>query len=200
MDHNRSTALDWAHRRSCLRPRDTGKADRMIRTMSKRVLLLGAFGVVALPAATTGASSAHASMCATLVDHAHVVRAKGRGSLVHKRASHRVELVLLHVSRSAFRLALAGSNSCRVDLVRFEHRWRSAQYQLHARLRSSSGSWEIRVSFLHYDAARHLLRIRGRLEDHELTSRPPGKSIPSQADNATEIVYASNFIPFDSSF
>ena len=200
MDHNRSTALDWAHRRSCLRSRDIEKAGRTIRTISMRALLLGAFGVFALPAAATGTSSAQASTCPTLVDHAHVVRAKGRGSLVHKRASHRVELVLLHASRSAFRLALAGSNSCRVDLVRFEHRWRSAKYQLHARLRSSSGSWEIRVSFLHYDAARHLLRIRGRLEDHELTSRPPGKSIPSQADNATEIVYASNFIPFDSSF
>ncbi len=139
-------------------------------------------------------------MCPMRVDRAHVVRAKGRASLVHRLPGHRVALVLLHVSRSALRLAIAGRGSCRVDLVRFEQRWKSSPYSLHARLRSPAGSWEIRVGFVHYDAARQLLRIRGRLEDHERTSHPADKSIPSQADNATEIVYASTFVPFDSSF
>jgi hypothetical protein len=165
-----------------------------------RALLLYVFGVLALPGAATGASSAPTGMCPTRVDRAHVVRAKGRGSLVHRRAGHRVELVLLHVSRSAFRLAIAGRGSCRVDLLRFEQRWKSAPYELHARLRSPAGSWEIRVGFVHYDAARHLLRVRGRLEDHEVASHPAHHPIPSQIDNSTEVVYASTFVPFDSSF
>ncbi len=165
-----------------------------------RGLLLCVLGFLALPAVASSASSGQTRMCATGLDRAHAVRAKGHGSLVYRRTGHRVELVLLHVSRSALRLAIAGHGSCRVDLARFEHRWKRAPYELHARLRRPGGSWEIRVGFMHYDAARHLLRIRGRLEDHEVVSRPAGKYIPSQEDNSTEVVYASTYVPFDSSF
>ncbi|MDQ6820370.1 MAG: hypothetical protein M3076_08565 [Actinomycetota bacterium] len=165
-----------------------------------RAWLICILGGLALLGAATSASSAQKGMCQRRVDRAHVVRATGGGSLVHRRAAHRVELVLLHVSRSALRLAIAGHGSCRVDLAGFEQRWKSGRYQLHARLRSAGGSWEIRVGFVHYDAARHLLRVRGRVEDHEVTGHPTNSFIPSQANDSTEIVYASTFVPFDSSF
>jgi hypothetical protein len=165
-----------------------------------RALLLCALGVLVVPGAVTSASSAQTRGCPTSVDRAHLVRATGRGSLVGRRTGHRVQLVLLHVSRSAFRVAIAGRHSCRVDLVRFEHRWKSAPYQLHARLQGPAGSWEIRVAFEHYDAARHVLRARGLLEDHCVASCRETSAIASQADNSTEIVYASTFVPFDSSF
>jgi hypothetical protein len=196
-----STAIAVDHRRSGVRARSAGVPPGVtLRIVLMRALLLCVVGVLTLLGSTTSASSAGTGMCPRRVDHAHVVRAKGSASLVHGRSGHRVELVLLYVNRSALRLRVAGHGSCGVDLVAFERRWKSAPYQLHARLRSPTGSWEVRVGFVHYDAARHLLRVRGRLEDHEVTGHPPEKLIPAQQDNSTEIVYASTFVPFDSSF
>src|SRR5665213_3731018 len=105
-----------------------------------RPWLLCASAVLALLGVATSASSAQTSGCLASVDRAHVVRASGRVSLVHRRSGDRVELVLLHVSRSALRVAIAGKRSCGVDLVRFEHRWKGTPYELHARLRSPAGS------------------------------------------------------------
>jgi hypothetical protein len=164
-----------------------------------RALLICVGALLALPGAATTASSAQTGGCPSRADRAHVVRAIGHAGLIHRRTGHRVEIVLLGVSRSGVRLAIARRGSCRVDLVRFEQRWKSAPYQLHARLRSAAGSWEIRVGFVHYDAARHLLRARGLLEDHEVADQVNDASA-SQMNNSTEIVYASTFVPFDSSF
>lgn len=165
-----------------------------------RIAVLATVGSLALAGVMTSASSAHTGPCATRVDRTHVIRVRGHVSVVHRISGHRVELVLLHASRFALRLDIAGPDSCRVDLVRFERRWRSAPYELHARLRTPAGSWEIRVTFEHYDTARDLLRVRGILEDHEVTARAARTAFASQQNDATEIVYASDFIPFDSSF
>lgn len=151
-------------------------------------------------AVPAGAPSLNTQGCATSLDRAHMLRTRSRGRVVIRRTGDLMELALHQVGRYATRLAVSRHDSCHVDLVRFEHRWQSAIRELHARLRSPTGSWEIRVTFVHYDAARHILTARGHLEDHEVSSRAAAVCNTGQACNPTEIVYASNFIPFDSSF
>ena len=158
---------------------------RRLLIVSSCVLLLAAM-LVPGSGAATGAS------CPARVDGKHVVRVRSDASLVHDRSGNRKELVVRHVGRFGQRLARAGGASCRVDLDAFAGHWTKVRTELHARLTNGSGSWAIRVRFVDYDAERHVLRARGELED----SRAGGR----QMNNATELVYASTFVPFDSSF
>ena len=154
---------------------------------------VGLTAALLLTVSFSGGSPTQAAGCKTKIDSKHVLRASGTTSVVKTRKSKRKELVLRGVTPSALRDSLDGeSSTCSVDLNRFERHWKKLRYDLHAQLRSPSGKWAIKVSSIDYDPVKHTLRARGRLVGK--------RAVPRQIDPSTEIVYASTFVPFDSSF
>jgi hypothetical protein len=158
--------------------------------MRRPAAALVLLGLALLPG---GPATASGGDCPTRVDDDHALRASGSSARVRTRPNGHKVLVLRDVGPSGRRVSVEdGDAVCAVRLARFEKHWTRLTYELHARLRGPSGSWAVRVRFVDYDPDRRVLRARGRLTDH--------RSAPRQTDPSWEIVYASTFVPFDSSF
>ena len=145
---------------------------------------------VVVAMAATGAQASSKKPCTPVVDKNHIVRATGAKAFVKEIKGGMRELVVRGVGSSAARHALDDETECKIDLDRFEHGFRVSPRELHARL----GHVAVRVTSFDYDAATHTLRAKGRIE-HE-----PHAAHAAQMDSSTEIVFASTFVPFDSSF
>jgi hypothetical protein len=150
--------------------------------MARFLALLGACSCATALAPTTAASGCSGAH----VDDGHVLKAQGASVRVRALDRGRKVIVLRGVPGKAVRRELDGGETCKVGLDRFEGRWKRLGYELHARL----GRHAIRVTAVHYDPERRVLRTRGRVE----------RSGPRQTVDSTLIVYASTFVPFDSSF
>lgn len=127
--------------------------------------------------------------CVPHVKDGHVVRAAGTKHFVKEQKGGIRELVVRGVEPTAALHELEEETGCDIELEAFEQRFRSSPYELHARV----GRHAIRVRSFTYDPGTKTLRTKGKLE------REP-RSAPRQTMNVTQIVYASTFIPFDSSF
>jgi hypothetical protein len=123
---------------------------------------------------------------AVRVDDAHSLRATGTEVHVRVRDGGRKVIVLRGVPAAAVRHALDDGSTCTVGLERFEGHFRRVAYELHARV----GRHAIRVRSVEYDGDRRVLRVRGRAE----------RAAARQSDTSTIIIFASTFVPFDSSF
>lgn len=144
-----------------------------------------------LASLTAAAVLAAAPACHPHVSDGHVVRAEGSNSFVKAAKGGIRELVVRGVDPSAARHAIEEESRCEVELEAFEQHFRTTPYKLHARV----GRHAIRVRSLDYDPETKTLRTRGKLE------RTPKRTRASISDaTPTQIVYASTFIPFDSSF
>ncbi|MEI2702884.1 MAG: hypothetical protein V9E83_10840 [Baekduia sp.] len=152
-----------------------------------QVTLATAIAILAVAGADAPASAPPA--CTPHVDRNHVVRAKGAKGFVKSTKGGARELVVRGVGPTGARQAIDDETGCDVDLDRFEHGFRTSPRELHARM----GRVAVRVTSFDYDAASGTLRTKGRIE-HARAAQA------AQMVNSTEIVYASTFIPFDSSF
>ena len=151
-------------------------------------------GVLASLPATAGA----ATSCVPHVDRTHTVHAGGVKGFVKATKGGIRELVVRGVGPSAARRAVDDETRCDIDLEAFEQRFRAHPHKLHARL----GKLAVRVTSVDYDPAAGTLRTKGRIERGPRAARAAGTAscVPSSAPCPTVIVYASTFIPFDSSF
>ncbi len=146
---------------------------------------LTAFAAAALMAATPA--------CAPHVEDGHAVIATGTKAFVkEKKGGHR-ELVVRGVEPTAIRRALEEETGCDIDLEAFEAHFRASPHELHARL----GHHAIRVTSFDYEPGTKTLRTKGKLQREP---KRAAQSKPRQTLNQTELIYASTFIPFDSSF
>lgn len=136
---------------------------------------------------------ATAPACVPHVKDGHVVRATGTKAFVKAQKGGVRELVVRGVDPAAELRELEEESGCKIDLEEFEQRFRRAPHELHARV----GRHAVRVKSFTYDRETKTLRTKGTLErEPKRTSR----STTRQALNLTQVVYASTFIPFDSSF
>ena len=144
-------------------------------------------------AATAGAHAAASTknQWHTRVDKTHRVHANGAKGFVKVTKGGVRELVMRGVGPSAARRTLSGRTQCAVDLERFEERFRTAPHELHARLDGIA----VRVTSVEYDADSSTLRAKGKIEH-----APQGAAQAAQKVDKTSVVFASTFIPFDSSF
>ncbi len=160
-------------------------AQRGVVTADHRSMSLTAFAAAALMAATPA--------CAPHVQDGHAVVATGAKAFVkEKKGGHR-ELVVRGVEPTAVRRVLEEKTGCDIDLEAFEAHFRAAPHELHARL----GRHAIRVRSFDYEPETKTLRTKGKLQREP---KDTSQSSPRQQTNLTAIVYASTFIPFDSSF
>lgn len=145
-----------------------------------------------LPSLAAAAVLAAAPACPPHVADGHVVRAAGSHAFVKATKGGIRELVVRGVEPSAARHAVeAETTRCDVELKAFVEHFRTKPHVLHARL----GRHAIRVQRLDYDPETKTLRTHGKLQ------RTPKRTRAAlRASTVTEIVYASTFIPFDSSF
>lgn len=146
---------------------------------------LSAFAAAVLLAATPA--------CVPHVKDGHRVRASGANAFVKEQRGGGRELVVRGVEPKATLQALEDETGCEIDLQEFAHRFRSSPYELHARVRRHA----IRVESFSYDPETKTLRAKGR---HERGPKRKRRSTPRQSMNVTQLVFASVFIPFDSSF
>lgn len=148
---------------------------------------------MALSALAAAVLMAATPACVPQVKDGHVVRATGAKAFVKAQKGGIRELVVRGVDPAAELRELEAETGCKIDLEEFEQRFRRMPHELHARV----GRHAIRVTALRYDLETKTLRTKGKLErEPKRTSR----STTRQALNSTQIVYASTFIPFDSSF
>lgn len=146
---------------------------------------LTAFAAAALMAAAPG--------CAPHTQDGHAVLATGTKAFVkEKKGGHR-ELVMRGVEPTAIRRMLREKSGCNIDLEAFEAHFRATPHELHARL----GRHAIRVTSFDYEPGTKTLRTKGKLQRGP---KRASQSRPRQTPNMTEIVYASTYVPFDSSF
>lgn len=131
--------------------------------------------------------------CVPKVDDGHVVRAAGTTSFVKEQKGGIRELVVRGVEPEAALHKLEEETGCKIKLEEFEQRFRRTPHELHARV----GRHAVRVRSFDYDPATKTLRTKGKLEREP---KRESQSAPRQAPNITQIVFASTFIPFDSSF
>jgi hypothetical protein len=148
---------------------------------------------MALSAFAAAAIMAAAPACVPHVKDGHVVRATGTKSFVKAKKGGARELVVRGVEPTAVRRVIEEDTGCDIDLEEFEQRFLRAPYELHARVRRHA----ILVQSFTYDAAAKTLRVQGR---HEREPKREQRSAPRQTLSATQLVFASTFIPFDSSF
>lgn len=146
-----------------------------------------------LPAFAAAVLLAATPACVPHVKDNHRVRAAGVTAFVKEQRGGGRELVVRGVEPKATLQALEDETGCEIDLQEFAQRFRSAPYELHARVRRHP----IRVESFAYDADTKTLRVKGR---HERGPKRTHHSAPRQAADATLLVFASTFIPFDSSF
>lgn len=139
------------------------------------------------------ALAASSPACPPVVADGHHVRATGASHFVKaKKGGHR-EIVVRGVDPAAVRQHVEDETGCEFELAAFVDAFRAAPHELHARV----GRHAIRVREISYDPATMTLRTKGRLERDPKAKR---RASARQAANATMVVYASTFIPFDSSF
>lgn len=148
---------------------------------------------MSLTALAAAALMAATPACAPHTQDGHAVVATGTTAFVKERKGGHREFVVRGVEPTAIRRALEEKTGCDIDLEAFEAHFRATPQELHARL----GRHAIRVRSLDYDPGTKTLRTKGKLQREP---KRASKSRPRQTLDATELVYASTFIPFDSSF
>lgn len=147
-----------------------------------------------LPSLAAAILLAATPACDPRLGDGHVVRAEGAKAFVkEQRGGHR-EIVVRGVGPTARRHDSSDDEDagCEIELAAFRQHFHAEPYALHARL----GRHAIRVRAIDYDPATETLRTKGRLERTPKAAR----STLRQSQNAMQLVYASTFIPFDSSF